>query len=343
MSRYTTGLQNVGSYQVSGRPWAKTVGLAAGEIYAVEFPNITSQLYVYDEIGSTNKEAHITFAEPRMAIDFAGTTESLEASLSNSLSSFSVSVWVNLDGLGSSRERILEITKTTNNKHNIQISNIDLRLIVDGQPEIHPAFTAPTGWNHIVLTSNGNENHIYINGQLEPVSNAHTAAPALGVEIGGRVANWDGGYDEMILWDRALTPEEVLLAYNNGRRFLSQPNPPSSGIVSRWDFENNEHLNYHQQPDTTSLIYDRVSNNNLVLQGSTPINFIKGRKFEEALSNNKFTLFGHQHIDLECKATHIVVEADSGNSGTTYVSICAALTNIPASRMYELTGPGIDE
>ena len=42
--RYTAGLQNVGSYQVSGTPWLKNYSASSGEIKLFEFPNVTNNM-----------------------------------------------------------------------------------------------------------------------------------------------------------------------------------------------------------------------------------------------------------------------------------------------------------
>ena len=45
MSVYTTGLQNVGSYQASGRPFLKTVtSLAASGTEYIKFDNVEREL-----------------------------------------------------------------------------------------------------------------------------------------------------------------------------------------------------------------------------------------------------------------------------------------------------------
>ena len=44
--RYSVGLQNVGSYQVSGRPFLKDLVLTGGQKVLVEFPNVTNKIKI---------------------------------------------------------------------------------------------------------------------------------------------------------------------------------------------------------------------------------------------------------------------------------------------------------
>ena len=48
---YSVGLQNVGSYQVSGRPWLKDISLSLGARTLLEFPNVTNQIEISNDLG----------------------------------------------------------------------------------------------------------------------------------------------------------------------------------------------------------------------------------------------------------------------------------------------------
>jgi len=58
--------------------------------------------------------------------------------------------------------------------------------------------------------------------------------------------------------------------------------------------------------------------------------------------DNYAILSGPGHLEFEVKCKEIFISTESVITTET-VEIFAELTNIPASRMYELTGPGIDD
>ena len=43
---YTAGLNNMGSYQVSGRPWLKSSDILTGEEQQLEFPKVTKSIKI---------------------------------------------------------------------------------------------------------------------------------------------------------------------------------------------------------------------------------------------------------------------------------------------------------
>ena len=67
--KYNVGLQNVGSYQVSGKPWATgSIGCRADAlaIAQVDFPNVTSWVMV-SNLDSTNATLRVGFSSGGVA------------------------------------------------------------------------------------------------------------------------------------------------------------------------------------------------------------------------------------------------------------------------------------
>jgi len=59
---YSVGINNVGSYQVSGRPWVKTyTGISSGTDTKASFPKVTKSITI---INLANVEIHVYFADP---------------------------------------------------------------------------------------------------------------------------------------------------------------------------------------------------------------------------------------------------------------------------------------
>ena len=69
MFKYTTGLQNVGSYLVSGRPYltgsfisSDKNSIAAGAELQVQFPKVTKSLTLWNYSAGANTKLRLTFA-----------------------------------------------------------------------------------------------------------------------------------------------------------------------------------------------------------------------------------------------------------------------------------------
>jgi len=70
-------------------------------------------------------------------------------------------------------------------------------------------------WNHIVLVRDGNRCRVYLNGNPEPeVTLSIDSEEATGGQLtfggcGDRASNWEGRLDEIAVFDRALSDEEI--------------------------------------------------------------------------------------------------------------------------------------
>ncbi len=340
-SFYNVGLQNVGSYQVAGIPFASHHGSStSGEVVYFEFPNVSKSIYMHFDDNASGHSIDYAFCEPKRAIDFSSTDEYLTSTFS-SVDQFTVSAWIKLDGTIANL-RLIQMTGGVDFR--LQTTGTPrLRLIVNGITETDGTTTLLVGdWINVTVTSNGTANKVYLNGQLL-IENAGDAAGGFtGLDIGGSgIVGYDGIYDELALFSTALNDAEVLELYNSGKTLKTTDHSRASDLVSRWDFEDNNYKAFYSTPDTTSLIYDRVSGNNLSLtNGSNPLTFVDGRLIENALDRHSLTETGHQELTLNCKAKGILARFNNNNDE---LSVFASLTNIPASRMYDLTGPGIDE
>jgi hypothetical protein len=92
-------------------------------------------------------------------------------------------------------------------------------------------------------------------------------------------------------------------------------------------------------------VYDRVSSNHLTWNdggSATPLDatYVPSRIIENAFDRHSLTETGHQELTLNCKSKGILARFANANDE---LSVYASLTNIPSERMYDLTGPGIDE
>tara|TARA_Y100001937_G_scaffold127212_1_gene198781 strand:+ start:377 stop:796 length:420 start_codon:yes stop_codon:yes gene_type:complete len=65
--KYDVGLHNVGSYQVSGRPFVTSSAIPASgaqpNYWKVEFPMVTKEITIANNSNQTNKDIRIAFSE----------------------------------------------------------------------------------------------------------------------------------------------------------------------------------------------------------------------------------------------------------------------------------------
>jgi len=335
---YSTGIGNVGSFQSSGRPWLKKFTLGAGVYQFVEFPKVTKSVKITNDILQSGNTLDVAFCEPRRAIDFGGITEYLEATLATSVNQCTLSGWIKLTGTIASLW-FLEVL----GGNNVRVQSTGtprLRLRVGATNVDDPTTTLTVGsWINLTVTVNGTENKLYLNGELLITNTADAGTGFTGVALGGDGATgYDGIYDETVLFDTALTAAEVSELYNAGAAMLPRDHSKFSNLVSHWQFEDNNFKTFNSTPDTTSLIYDRISSNNLNLTGgATAMTFVNGRLIENAFDRHKITL-GTQSLDINCKLKQIMIRAN----GALELSMAASLTQIPIENMFLLTGEGID-
>lgn len=338
--KYNVGLQNVGSYQVSGRPWCKHFSITNpnGEYGYVQFPNVTKSIFAHFEENSSGHEIQLAFCEPRSAMDMPDNEEYFSTS-GFSLEEFTISFWVKTPGTGI---RVIEF----NNDSSIIILTGGVVLRVEGINQSLGSQISQNDWSMITLSLKDGEQKLYINGQLDVSSSATLTQNIAEISIGTDAVsiNSNGQYDDMALFNKVLTPEEVLELYTLTSLKAYKNHSQGDSLVSFWDFEANTYKEYYSTPDDGRNVYDRISNFHLSWNdgGSTSpqdATYVNSRVMDNAFANHKVTLSSHQEITLPFKTSGLVWYSTNQDEFSLY----ASLTNIPASRMHELTGPGIDE
>ena len=110
-------------------------------------------------------------------------------------------------------------------------------------------YNAATNWNHIVITHNGTLAEIYINGSLASMNRSNTtdntvwwtamrSSGADGIAIGSKAPlnggtwneHFDGKIDDIGIWDRALTSDEVGDLYGDGTTTMAKATTIPSGL-----------------------------------------------------------------------------------------------------------------
>ena len=101
-------------------------------------------------------------------------------------------------------------------------------------------------WHHLVMTYNGANIKLYVDGILS-ATQSHTAAMNIagnsGISIGesnqanGYWGHTDGKLDDIAIWNRALTQAEITTLYNGTNPTTCLPSyVPTNGLVGFWPF-----------------------------------------------------------------------------------------------------------
>ncbi|MBI2145496.1 hypothetical protein HYU18_04200 [Candidatus Woesearchaeota archaeon] len=96
-----------------------------------------------------------------------------------------------------------------------------------------PASPEAGKWHHLVFTDDGNERQIYLNGDLIGTGNSAGSVTADAADIGAEHwddtgttnSHFDGLIDEVGIWNRALTPDEVAMLYYDGKGIFCTGDP----------------------------------------------------------------------------------------------------------------------
>lgn len=134
-----------------------------------------------------------------------------------------IEVWINVSSIDSYEEDIIS-------KHSYGLSN-GWRLSVSNNSKIlyttYPGSTWYSNstidlnkWYHIVVTFNGSAKSMYINGVLDnqtsvPATNLNDYNVRIGGMHGNNTFSFHGSIDEVAIYSKALTAEEIETHYNN--------------------------------------------------------------------------------------------------------------------------------
>ena len=168
-------------------------------------------------------------SEVNRAAHFAGGR--LNALLPNNTSQYSISLWI-WNGMPNEGRGTAGWFVSHDHNHGVSTHGDHLgiggtgttpgKLIFQhGNGMKHPPLVGKTTierwtWNHVVLVRDGSKVRIYLNGHSEPEIK-HDSIPGSSVELkqfyfGGRsdnADNWEGRLDEIAVFDRALSAEDV--------------------------------------------------------------------------------------------------------------------------------------
>tara|TARA_R110002126_G_C10357543_1_gene492244 strand:- start:6 stop:1031 length:1026 start_codon:yes stop_codon:yes gene_type:complete len=337
---YTAGLNNMGSYQVSGRPWLKsTASLADGLTEYLTFDNVTKKVRVKNH--STSGKLRVGFADnARRAYDMPDSDGHLEASFI-STNTFTVSFWMKplFTNPATSVSRVLQLGSNANTRLQGTGTGGFRFIVASGVVNSAGNLYESGKWTQVTVVINESTNKLYVNGVLA-ATNTATAPNFTELSIGADATNFDDIYDEMYLFNTPFTQAEVTELYAAGGYFDPRDHSQAANLVSWWAFEDNGFRTYFTTADTITTINDRIGSNNLTKAGSGTGAFVNGRQLDTAATSHSIIIPAGGEVELNVKSKSMFLKADGA---TQSFDVYASLTGIPAERMYDLTGPGIDE
>ena len=355
---YSVGLQNVGSYQVSGRPWSKTLTVTDGAQQKIELPSVSKKIRIKKQgsSGTLYFAFRNMFTQQSRAVDI-NIDDFYESNIGAGSTTFSVSFWLYTGNLSATPVVVFQGG----------FANDILTFQKDGTAlAISQTNTGGTTINASVANFSFNEWH-HFSYQYDNSTNIFQlyvdtvqVVSQVNARSGGlrrlRFSNtgagtFDGPYDEISYWGQSLSQAEVTELYNQGNYFDPTTHSAAGSLMHWWAFEDDAGVGDaidSNGADTIGTIQDRISTANLILNngsGGTQAVFVDSKEgwFVQSTTpsfNNTISIINQDEFEISCKCKEFYIVADGADVD---VDIFASLTNIPSSRMYDLTGPGINE
>lgn len=368
---YSVGLQNVGSYLVSGKPFLARRSVSAGDQIKIEFPTVAKNVTI--RIPNPPNSA-LGYLDNVGATDRMYTNGSLTP-YGDTASDFTFSNWLKGPSY-TGNEMPIRLTSTdTTGYFTYQFrSNNEIRFVsvnnaaADTFNSGNKTLSDPNGWHHYVITQVTGNVHIYIDnvhvdstakGNLVPM-NDFNIPPNL-----GSAALTKAVHDEITFWTSGMDATQVGELYNSGEYIDPKSHSLESSLEGWWtmgDFPGDRldgaltRINDAALPEQDVTLFStsdafksfvagpftaaqtvgklRVHLASTGSSGGPPGSYVIGNKHYREIQGYGTT------ITLPMKTKEIYL---TGVGAQVTFEVIAELTNIPDERMYALTGSGIDE
>ena len=376
--KYTVGLNNVGSYQVAGSPYVTASTVSQGTEQEIQFPRVTNNVTVKLNSAGSPITYNSLFLSGQVAftssIDFSG------GDLTPT-SSFSFSWWgLQITSSGDTDDYLMGFGPSNSQANGLRVQFNNRIIFKSSNSSTSTEFVASIPgdeqWHHYVFTLESNAagaHHtasLYVDGAPfgGGVNNPSvTNTPSLELNafgdtffIGGTHAKEpEHKYRDVILWDGVLTTGQVNALYQaSGSYSNSGFSPaglrkiiwvkPTEGIQTQINSLSNS-----GDGGDSSLSRDLVSATNYDIVADAPftdtsgggelrIHYRSTGSLPNVANNKHYWTLSSQYekIKMNVKTKEIYLSAVDGDCD---YCLYADLTNIPASRMYQHTGSGVDE
>ena len=355
--KYTVGLNNVGSYQVAGSPYVTASVVAQDVEKQIEFPRVTNNINVklneniYNSIFLNGQNIYYINATP-------GTTDD-EVSRT-------ITTWISASFVGSSNNGIIiGGTNTASNLFCIREKDGNFQAIIRDNVGIKTIndIVIESGWFHLAFVADsGNNIKAFVNG-VEATKSPTAISNTVGANLGGGLVIGPPGfgdgtyaYRDSILWNTALSDLQIENLYNarndyrdpafNVAEKLVWIKPteavaggPVASLVNSGTSFGNMTLTAHNGSEVASVIADSPFGTG---DGELRIHYRSTGSLPNVANRKHYWTLDTkgEEIKMNVKSKEIYLSTANGDCD---FSIHADLTNIPASRMYQHTGSGVDE
>ena len=225
----------------------KTPDLIGG--YDMDLTNLTAEDLVEGQTGMAFEFSH---NQQTLLSRIHQAGEDLPA---NQHESWTLSIWAKLDGVGQNDLRIFSEGNTgdSNPLFNLGTHNrgetgqLDVYIRQDGWPTVGHIYTMGEPfdgeWHHIVFVQENGARSIYIDGELDdleigekPEGDWLVDNTSIGGILRSSASHWvNGVLDEVAIWKRALSEEEIAEIRENGMSSIFSP--LARGLVSYWPLD----------------------------------------------------------------------------------------------------------
>ena len=329
--RYTAGLNNVGSYQVSGKTFITASTVNDGEEDQIQFPDVTNNIKVkLDSAGGVTKNGYVingSFRLQESTNDFIHRADETYV------------IWVkrvNPDSGGT--QYLLRVqNKITQLLFNSAANTLTIQHFMSDN-SFRQAGTSVDflSMTHLVYAIDHDDSaKLYINGSLEVTVD---------------------------LPDASLTASDVTEAYNGGNYLDLNSHSKSGDLEHYWLFGDDAGDSFSGVGGSLSVtVNDTIGNSDLSEDGNAGgadtvdafthtfgggggelrIHY-RSKDYNNVISQKHYWTLDSQYesIKMNVKSKELYLSADGGNCD---YSISAELTNIPTSSMFQHTGSGVDE
>ena len=369
--KYTAGLNNVGSYQVAGSPYVTASTVSQDTEQEIQFPRVTNNITVKLDSAAGGEVLNSLYLS-------ASTGGILDYILSDSNSvgtdgdGMSLTVWLSASGQTNALNNgmIFGTGPGSSAKCSLREKNGKIQMITQnggGASIFAQTPTMTSGWFHAAGVIANNRVQIYINGE----SKAHktTAYTTVGVNmgdsfyIGASLAPFEGEYKfrDAIAWSGSLSTAQVFALYQASASYTDpafnalpklvwmKPTGSAGEIPPQIQTLANHGTlggDWFLQNSSSGEIITISSESPFTGQGGSGGELRVHYRSTGSLPNvanrkHYWTLDAQdEEINMNIKTKEIYLSAVNGDCD---FSLHADMTNIPAARMYQHTGSGVDE
>jgi len=381
--KHTAGLQNVGSYQVSGKPFVTASTVTDGSEQQIQFPEVSNNITVkLDSAGG--QEVSILQVQDDYALQNGnsfsseilyseGVTLSYWFKTPSSMTRSSTQTVTYAFPLNPQPQQGYQIRIFTNSTLQVRFAfysspsdafNVN-REFVDINSSV--VLQADTVYNVVLVTSGGaasshsNDSfHFYLNavsqGSGSPANSSYARGEFKTIQINTPSSSPQFSPISYAIWRVALNPSDVSSLYNNGN-YVDPTSVRNSDIALLWNFDEND----SSSPSTEIKVIDEIQSYPLIdnnLDGGEIYNFSthtfggSGGELRVHFRStgslpNVETNKHYWTLDSQNESITMNVKSKelylSADGGDCDYSVEAELTNIPSSRMFQHTGSGVDE